>query len=81
MADRGERPRLLGVDTSAAEPGTVTITVTDTGAGAPAAELERMFELFTSSKASGLGMGLWITRSIIEAHGGASGPRATPTVG
>ena len=29
-----------------------------------------MFDLFTSSKATGLGMGLWITRSIVEAHGG-----------
>ena len=70
MADHGQRPRLLGVETSAAEAGAVTITVEDTGAGAPEPELERMFELFTSSKATGLGMGLWITRSIVEAHGG-----------
>ena len=42
----------------------------DTGAGVDGPELERMFEPFVSSKAEGLGMGLSINRSIVEAHGG-----------
>jgi two-component system, LuxR family, sensor kinase FixL len=44
--------------------------VADTGAGVDGPELERMFEPFVSSKAEGLGMGLSINRSIVEAHGG-----------
>ena len=63
-------PRVLGIETSAPTPGSVEITVADTGAGVAEAELERMFEPFVSSKAEGLGMGLSINRSIVEAHGG-----------
>ena len=53
-----------------ATPGSIEITVADTGAGVAEPELERIFEPFVSSKAEGLGMGLSINRSIVEAHGG-----------
>ena len=42
----------------------------DTGVGLKDSELERIFEHFVSSKPEGLGMGLAISRSIVEAHGG-----------
>jgi signal transduction histidine kinase len=48
----------------------VEISVADTGPGIPPAERERVFEPFYSSKPAGLGMGLAISRSIVEAHGG-----------
>jgi signal transduction histidine kinase len=48
----------------------VEVRVRDTGVGAKPSELERMFERFVSTKPGGLGMGLAISRSIVEAHGG-----------
>src|SRR5262249_43590526 len=48
----------------------VLVAITDTGPGLPPAGLDRIFEPFYSTKAGGLGIGLSICRSIIEAHGG-----------
>ena len=48
----------------------VLITVTDSGIGLKAEELPRLFETFYTTKADGMGMGLAISRSIVEAHGG-----------
>jgi len=50
--------------------GMAELSVTDTGAGVSAEALERLFEPFFTSKPYGLGMGLSISRSIIEAHRG-----------
>ncbi len=70
MADVADGPRVLGIETGEPKPGGIEISVADTGAGLAGPELERMFEPFVSSKAEGLGMGLSINRSIVEAHGG-----------
>jgi PAS domain S-box-containing protein len=51
--------------------GQVVVSVQDTGAGIKEAEAGRLFEPFYTTKPQGLGMGLSICRSIIEAHGGA----------
>ena len=48
----------------------IEVTVTDNGPGINADMLGRMFNPFQTSKESGMGMGLSISRSIIEAHGG-----------
>jgi PAS domain S-box-containing protein len=48
----------------------VLITVTDSGIGLKADDLPRVFETFYTTKADGMGMGLAISRSIVEAHGG-----------
>jgi len=70
MADVVDGPRVLRIETGEPKPGSIEISVADTGAGLAGPELERMFEPFVSSKAEGLGMGLSINRSIVEAHGG-----------
>ena len=63
-------PRVITIQTRQSRPGRVIVVVADTGAGTQGLELERMFEHFVSTKPGGLGMGLAISRSIINAHGG-----------
>jgi len=48
----------------------VEVAVTDNGAGIPADKVEHLFEPFFTTKADGMGMGLAISQTIIEAHGG-----------
>jgi two-component system sensor kinase FixL len=52
------------------ENGEIIVSVRDTGPGFPGGIVEQLFEPFFSTKAEGTGMGLAISRSIIEAHGG-----------
>jgi signal transduction histidine kinase len=52
------------------EEGRVEVAVTDTGPGVPADVIARVFDPFYTTKSGGLGMGLPISRTIIEAHGG-----------
>jgi PAS domain S-box-containing protein len=60
----------LTVSSTLAEPGSVLVSVEDSGPGLDPAIAERIFEPFVTTKADGLGMGLSICRSIIDAHGG-----------
>ena len=62
--------RTVEVATGQNQPGFVVITVRDSGVGVPESELTRIFEPFVTTKSEGLGMGLAISRSIVEAHGG-----------
>ncbi len=64
-----EKPRDLLISTSKTPDG-VLVAVSDTGPGLSQANPERIFDAFYTTKASGLGMGLSICRSIVEAHGG-----------
>jgi len=66
----GEGARELLVSTGTAASGGVLVMVLDTGPGLDPAQLERLFEAFYTTKPGGLGMGLSICRSIIEAHDG-----------
>jgi PAS domain S-box-containing protein len=70
MSEVRERSRELLISTSEAESGSVIVTVRDSGPGLPPASLARIFEAFYTTKTNGLGMGLSICRSIVEAHGG-----------
>jgi PAS domain S-box-containing protein len=63
-------PREILVETRRTEPGRLAIAVRDSGIGVKETELERIFEHFVTSKPQGLGMGLAISRSIVQAHGG-----------
>jgi signal transduction histidine kinase len=51
--------------------GLVLISVSDSGSGLPGGEADRIFEAFFTTKAQGTGMGLSISRRIIESHGGS----------
>ncbi|RUL78820.1 trifunctional serine/threonine-protein kinase/ATP-binding protein/sensor histidine kinase [Dyella choica] len=62
--------RELTINTCMNEPGVVLVTVRDSGPGVASKNIERLFEPFYTTKAAGMGMGLSICRSIIEAHGG-----------
>jgi PAS domain S-box-containing protein len=70
MADCRPALRRLTIRTSAADGGMVEVAVRDAGRGIPAENLARIFDPFFTTKPSGLGMGLAISRSIVEAHGG-----------
>ena len=62
--------RELDVSTVSIEPEGVCAAVRDTGPGLSPESLSRLFEPFYTTKPNGMGMGLSICRSIIEAHGG-----------
>ena len=68
--DGQDTDRWLLVRTQATALGNVDVSVVDRGAGIPSADLERIFEPFMTTKATGMGLGLAICRSIVEAHGG-----------
>ena len=70
MTAVSEGSRELLISTSQAEADGMLVAVRDTGPVLAPSNLERLFEAFYSTKPSGLGMGLSICRSIIEAHGG-----------
>ena len=70
MSADGRGSRELTISTDRAPLGGVLIAVADTGPGLGPASPERIFEAFYSTKSGGLGMGLSICRSIVEAHQG-----------
>ncbi len=69
MREVGEEERELLISTLN-EPDGVSVEVRDSGPGFAPADLERVFEAFYTTKSDGLGLGLSICRSIIEAHNG-----------
>ena len=70
MSKVTERTRELHISTDIDATGNVLITSADTGVGIDATNLDRIFEHFYTTKPNGLGMGLAICQSIIDAHGG-----------
>jgi signal transduction histidine kinase len=61
---------ILTVKTQLGEDGQLLISVSDTGVGLPKEKIEQIFDAFVTTKPQGSGMGLSISRSIVESHGG-----------
>jgi PAS domain S-box-containing protein len=70
MSGASEGARHLLVSAGKTDLGGVLVAVTDSGPGLDTASLDQLFEAFYTTKPGGLGMGLSICRSIIDAHGG-----------
>ncbi len=63
-------PRQLAVKSQWAEDEQLVVSVSDTGVGLPAQQADQIFDAFFTTKSDGTGMGLRISRSIVESHGG-----------
>jgi len=70
LGDVTGKDRHVSVSASLDGPGSVEIVVSDSGPGIPADKLTHIFDSFFTTKPEGMGMGLPISRTIIEAHGG-----------
>jgi PAS domain S-box-containing protein len=70
MAPMGAARRTLVVRTTLSDPSTLCCTLEDSGPGIKPEHLDHLFDSFFTTKDGGMGLGLPISRSIIEAHGG-----------
>jgi two-component system, LuxR family, sensor kinase FixL len=76
MSEVHGRARTLVIRTSRDEAGRMAVAVSDSGVGVEPKDVERLFVPFHTTKSYGMGVGLSISRSIIEAHGGRLRARA-----
>jgi len=81
MASVGDRPRQLVIRSRRHEGDQVLVAVQDAGVGIDPDNVAQLFSAFFTTKAGGMGMGLSISRSIIEAHGGRIWATPNPTHG
>lgn len=79
MSGVEDRSRVLLVRTAADEPNHITLSVADTGVGLGSEAVDQLFESFYTTKPEGLGIGLFVSRFIIESHQGWL--QAAPNVG
>ena len=79
MEDSDKRELILS--TSLAPGHMVEISVADTGSGISAEISAQLFQPFITTKRQGMGVGLSISRTIVEAHGGSIAPRPNPEGG
>ena len=70
MSGINDRPRQLVITAEVEEPDSVRLSVEDAGVGFAPEDLDRLFEAFYTTKSGGMGIGLFVSRSIIENHHG-----------
>jgi two-component system sensor kinase FixL len=70
MSDVSPQPRELSVSSAKDGPNGALVSVRDSGTGLDETVLDRLFEAFYTTKAHGMGIGLAVSRTIIQAHGG-----------
>jgi len=70
MRDADASDRVVRLNIGRMDERMLKVSVVDAGPGLPPESIERVFDAFYTTKSKGLGMGLSISRSIIEAHGG-----------
>ncbi|HPT48882.1 MAG TPA: ATP-binding protein [Accumulibacter sp.] len=70
MQSLDQRHRRLAITTSRQPDGVIAVSIRDHGSGIPATIREKLYTPFLSTKPNGLGLGLSICRSVVEAHGG-----------
>jgi signal transduction histidine kinase len=70
MSHAGHGTRILGLRTEVDPAGTVLVRVVDSGPRVDSEIVKKMFQPFFTTKSSGMGMGLSICKTIVEAHGG-----------
>jgi PAS domain S-box-containing protein len=81
MRALADRARTLTIRSQLDDRGNVVVSVADSGIGLDAASRERIFETFFTTKADGMGMGLAISKSIVEAHHGRLWAESKPRFG
>jgi signal transduction histidine kinase len=70
MSSVSDRPRELVITTRNMDADQVLVTIEDSGIGIAPQMIDKIFDSFYTTKPGGMGMGLSISRSILEAHGG-----------
>jgi signal transduction histidine kinase len=81
MFSAGEKTRIIGLSSRQIDADTLQVTVSDTGQGLDATTIEHIFDAFYTTKRNGMGLGLAISRSIVETHGGQLRAESTPGAG
>jgi signal transduction histidine kinase len=80
-ATEGQPKRELLVKTKPADHDVIEISVADNGPGLPSQVRDKLFQPFVTTKSNGMGVGLSVCKTIVEAHGEGCGPTITRKVG
>jgi signal transduction histidine kinase len=70
IAAKERRVRRIAIRSAATDDDTVQVEISDSGGGLAPGDITQIFEPFFTTKASGTGLGLSLSRSIVESHGG-----------